>query len=110
MSLKYIPSLQTGLNIIDDVKKQLAERFGANFADIECVCLEKGIIYPHERPVADILNPIQVTVGNPDRKILTNLAATEPDMFTEDVSEPRLKMSCGHAISKSHNIFRNIAK
>lgn len=98
----------TGLKIID-VRKQLAKRFGVNFADIECVCLEKGIIYPNERPVADILKPIQLTVGNPDRKILTNLAATEPDMFTEDVSEPRLKMSCGHAITPD-SLFGHMKK
>lgn len=88
----------------------MEKKFGVNYSFIECVCLEEGIIYPDKRPIADIPKPIQVMVGNPDRKVLTNVAATEPDMITEDVSEPRIKMSCGHAISKNHKIFRNIAK
>lgn len=87
---------------VEDIKKNLAETIGIDCYYIDIVCLEDGIIYENDRNIDGISRPLQVMVGNPVRKIPTYLVTSEPDMIYQDVNdeEPRLKMSCGHAISK----------
>lgn len=86
-----------------EMKKHLAQTIGIGFHYVDIVCLEDGIIYENDRHINGISRPLQVMVGNPQRKIPRYLVTPEPDMIYQDVSdeELRLKMSCGHAISKS---------
>lgn len=89
---------------VKDMKNNLAETIGIDCYYIDIVCLEDGIIYENDRNIEGISRPLQVMVGNPVRKIPTYLVTSEPDMIlNQDVNdkEPRLKMSCGHAISKT---------
>lgn len=86
---------------VGECKKKFAAKLGTQHYYIEVVNLEDGIIYENEREIQGLSTPLQIMVGNPDRKIPSYLVTTEPDMIMqdEDDEEPRLKMSCGHAIS-----------
>lgn len=86
---------------VGECKKKIAALIGTQHYDIEVVHLEDGIIYENEREIQGLPTPLQIMVGNPDRKIAPYLVTAEPDMILqdEDDEEPRLKMSCGHAIS-----------
>ncbi|XP_062578211.1 uncharacterized protein DDB_G0292642-like [Saccostrea cucullata] len=84
-----------------DVKKKIAPEFGVTHYSVSIVDLEDGIIYEDGRPISGLSSPLQIMVGNEDRQFPSYLNTAEPDMLTHDDSEdePRLKMSCGHAIS-----------
>lgn len=64
--------------------------------------MEDGIIYEDERSLSGLKLPLQVMFGNGNRQFPSYLNTEEADMFTLDYSEdePRLKMSCGHALCK----------
>lgn len=83
------------------MKKHLAEKFGKNILEVNIVCLSDGIIYNDDKRIGEISRPLQVMVGNQDRKIPRHLITSLPDMILPDETEPRTKMSCGHAISKN---------
>lgn len=82
--------------------KILADIMNTHYSNIHIVCLAKGLIYPDDKKIDTIPRPLEVMVGNLDRKILPNFETSLPDMLSKDDSEsdPRVKMSCGHAISK----------
>lgn len=63
--------------------------------------MEDGIIYGDDRSLSGLKLPLQVMIGNENRQFPSYLSTEEPDMLTLDDSEdePRLKMSCGHALS-----------
>lgn len=89
-----------------EMKKHLAQTIGISFHYVDIVCLEDGVIYENDRHINGISRPLQVMVGNPQRKIPRYLVTPEPDMIYQDVNdeELRLKMSCGHAITPD-NLF-----
>lgn len=85
--------LQTGSTVID-MKKHLAVKFGTDVDDIDIVCLEEGTIHKDSTPMVEIPRPLQVMIGNPDRKAFTTtFIKNSPD-------KNLIKMSCGHSISK----------
>lgn len=72
--------------------------------------MEAGLIYGDDRSLSGLKLPLQVIIGNENRQFPSYLNTEEPDMLTLDNSEdePRLKMSCGHALCKkiaSYNRF-----
>jgi hypothetical protein len=69
---------------------------------LSIVDLEEGILYEDGRQISGLSSPLKVMVGNENRQFPSYLNTEEPDMLTLDDSEdePRLKMSCGHAICK----------
>lgn len=87
------------------MKKHLAEKIGKNVLEINIVCLSIGIIYNDDKRIDEIPQPLQVMVGNLDRKIPQHLITFLPDMILPDETEPRTRMSCGHAISKNENKY-----
>ncbi|XP_062573653.1 uncharacterized protein LOC134235525 [Saccostrea cucullata] len=91
---------------IRDAKEKIASTLGIYQYYVEVVNLEDGIIYESNRATQSLPKPLQIMVGNPDRKIPSYLITTEPDMIEQDANdeEPRLKMSCGHAITPD-NLF-----
>lgn len=91
--------LQTGSNI-KQMTINLAEIMNTHYSNIHIVCLAKGLIYPDDQKIDRIPRPLEVMVGNLDRKIPPNFETSLPDMVSKDESDPRVKMSCGHAISK----------
>lgn len=82
------------------MKTHLVEKFGKNVFEVNIVCLSNGIIYNDDKRIDDIQRPLQVMVGKLDRKIPSHLLTSLPDMILPDETEPRTRMSCGHAISK----------
>lgn len=64
--------------------------------------MEEGIIYNDCRDVTTLSRPLQVMVGTDERRVPFYLLTTDADMIDQDPDdeEPRLKMSCGHAISQ----------
>lgn len=58
-------------------------------------------MYEDDRSLSGLKLPLQVMIGNENRHFPSYLNTEEPDMLTLDDSEdePRLKMSCGHALS-----------
>ena len=71
---------------------------------------EEGIIYDDSRDVQSLPRPLQVMVGRAERSVPDYLITSDPDMILQDPSdeEPRLKMSCGHAISKFGIYIRSL--
>lgn len=59
-------------------------------------------MYEDDRSLSGLKLPLQVMIGNENRQFPSYLNTEEPDMLTLDDSEdePRLKMSCGHALCK----------
>lgn len=82
------------------MKKHLAEEIGIDFLSIDIVCISDGIIYENTRSIDGIPTPLEVMVGNPNRKISPDLVTPKPDVIVPSETEPRIEMSCGHAISK----------
>ncbi|XP_061195765.1 uncharacterized protein DDB_G0292642-like [Saccostrea echinata] len=80
---------------------QIESDCGVSRYSISIVDLEEGIIYENERPISGLSTPLQVMFGNENRQFPSYLNTEEPDMLTyeESEDEPRLKMSCGHAIT-----------
>lgn len=64
------------------------------------MCISDGIIYENTRPFDGIPSPLEVMVGNPNRKISPDLVTSKPDVIVPSETDPRIEMSCGHAISK----------
>lgn len=64
--------------------------------------MEDGIMYEDDRLLSGLKLPLQVMIGNENRQFPSYLNTKEPDMLTHDYfkDEPRLKMSCGHALCK----------
>lgn len=85
-----------------DVKKPIASLCGVPRHCIEIVDLEEGLVYDNSREVSSLPRPLQVMVGADERHVPGYLVTTDVDMIEQDPydEEPRLKMSCGHAISK----------
>lgn len=84
-----------------DAKKNIAHQSGISQYSVSIVDMEDGIIYEDDRPLSGLKLPLQVMFGNENRQFPSYLNTEEPDMLTLDDSEdePRLKMSCGHALS-----------
>lgn len=59
-------------------------------------------MYEDDRSLSGLKLPLQVMIGNENRHFPSYLNTEEPDILTLDDSEdePRLKMSCGHALCK----------
>lgn len=72
--------------------------------------MEDGIIYEDDRPLSGLKLPLQVMFGNENRQFPSYLNTEEPDMLTLDDSEdePRLKMSCGHALCEKIISFNRL--
>ncbi|XP_048769171.2 ranBP-type and C3HC4-type zinc finger-containing protein 1-like [Ostrea edulis] len=88
---------------VEELKNNIAALLGIQYSDIDVVHLEDGIIFENDREIQGLSTPLQIMVGNPERTIPPHMVTTEPDMIMED-DEPRLKMSCGHAITP-YNLF-----
>lgn len=85
--------MQTG-STVEDMKKHLAVKFGRDVGFIDIVCLEEGRIHKNPTPLNEIPRPLQVMIGNPDRKAFTTTTIkNSPDKHL-------ITMSCGHSISK----------
>lgn len=85
--------MQTG-STVEDMKKHLAVKFGRDVGDIDIVCLDGGRIHKDPTPLDEIPRPLQVMIGNPDRKAFTaTFINNSPD-------KDLITMSCGHSISK----------
>ena len=67
---------------------------------IEIVDKDEGIIFDDSRDVQSLPRPLAVMVGRAERSVPDYLITSDPDMIYPSAEEPRLKMSCGHAISK----------
>lgn len=63
--------LQTWSNI-KEIKTLLAKMFGTHPSNLHTVSLSKGIIFKHEIGIQEIPRPLEVMVGNLDRKIPPN--------------------------------------
>lgn len=98
--------LQTGSNI-KEIKAHLAKIIGTHPSNLHIVSLSKGIIFKDERGIQDIPSPLEVMVGNLERKIPSNCETSLPDMVCEHETEARVQMTCGHAISKQKRINFN---
>ena len=63
---------------------------------------DEGIIFDDSRDVQSLPHPLEVMVGRAERIVPDYLMTSDPDMILQDPrdEDPRLKMSCGHAISK----------
>lgn len=83
--------LQTGSNI---------KEIKSHPSNLHIVSLSKGIIFKDEIGIQEIPRPLEVMVGNLDRKIPPNCETSLPDMVCEDETDPRVQMTSGHAISK----------
>lgn len=85
------------------MKRHLAKTFGTDIYAVHVVCLFNCIIYDDYKRLDEIPQPIQVMIGNHDRVIPPPFVTSLPDMIVSDEMDPRAKMSCGHAISKTEN-------
>lgn len=85
-----------------DAKKNIARQCSITQYSVSIVDMEDGIIYGDDRSLSGLKLPLQVIIGNENRQFPSYLSTEEPDMLTLDDSEdePRLKMSCGHALCK----------
>ncbi|XP_048767940.1 E3 ubiquitin-protein ligase RNF217-like [Ostrea edulis] len=101
LSEDYPAHLSPACTSILDVKKKIAPRYGVSHYSLSIVDFEEGILYEDGRQISGLSSPLQVMVGNENRQFPSYLKTEEPDMLTLDDSddEPRLRMSCGHAIS-----------
>jgi hypothetical protein len=87
---------------VGEVKKPIASLCGVPRHCVEIVDLEEGLMYDDSRGVSSLSCPLQVMVSADERHVPCYLVTTDMDMIEQDPydEEPRLKMSCGHAISK----------
>lgn len=90
------------VSTIGQLKILLMKRYGVHYSLIDMISIEDGSIHKDSTPLGEIPTPIQVMVGNPDRKVPMNCATNKPDMITGDTTEPTVSMPCGHTISKSY--------
>lgn len=90
--------MQTG-STVKDMKKHLAVMFGKDVGDIDIVCLEGGRIHTDPTPLNEIPRPLQVMIGNPDRKAFTTTT------IKNSADKLLITMSCGHSISKIKHQF-----
>lgn len=97
----YLLHIQDCFSIID-AKKNIARQCSITQYSVSIVDMEDGIIYGDDRSLSGLKLPLQVMIGNENRQFPSYLSTEEPDMLTLDDSEdePRLKMSCGHALCK----------
>ena len=63
---------------------------------------EEGIIYEESCDTACLERPFEVIVGKKERRVPISLQTRDLDMIDGALggNDPRIKMSCGHAISK----------
>lgn len=89
------------------MKTPIATLCGVPRHCVEIVDKEEGIIYDDYRDVTTLSRPLQVIVGTDERRVPFYLLTTDADMIDQDPDdeEPRLKMSCGHAISQCSCIW-----
>lgn len=61
----------------------------------------RGIIYEDTSSVQDLPCPVEVMIGKDERIVPLQFLTTDLDMIEKDPCDkaPRVKMSCGHAIS-----------
>lgn len=85
--------LQTG-STVEDMKKHLAVKFDTEVGYIDIVCLEEGTIHTDSTPLVELPRPLQVMIGNPDRKAFTTT------LIKNSRHKHLITMSCGHSISK----------
>lgn len=87
---------------VGEIKTPIAALCGVPRHCVEIVDMEEGIIYDDCRDVTTLSRPLQVMVGTDERRVPFYLLTTDADMIDQDPDdeEPRLKMSCGHAISQ----------
>lgn len=88
------------------MKTPIATLCGVPRHCVEIVDKDEGIIYDDYRDVTTLSRPLQVMVGTDERRVPFYLLTTDADMIDQDPDdeEPRLKMSCGHAITP-YNLF-----
>nr|XP_034334310.1 probable E3 ubiquitin-protein ligase RNF144A-A [Crassostrea gigas] len=85
------------------------KRYGVHYSLIDMISIEDGSIYKDSTPLGEIPTPIQVMVGNPDRKVPMNCGTNKPDMITGDTTEPTVSMPCGHTITPD-SLFGHMKK
>lgn len=78
---------------VEDMKKHLAVKFGRDVGDIDIVCLDGGRIHKDPTPLDEIPRPLQVMIGNPDRKAFTTT------FINNSPDKDLITMSCGHSIT-----------
>ncbi|XP_062580736.1 uncharacterized protein LOC134242644 [Saccostrea cucullata] len=106
LSSGYPRSFHTAFDTVSEIKGPIASLCGVPRHCVDIVDLEEGLIYENSRGILNLPRPIQVMIGANERRIPFYLVTTEVDMIEQDPDdeEPRLKMSCGHAITP-YNLF-----
>uniref|UniRef100_A0A8W8JHU9 Uncharacterized protein n=1 Tax=Magallana gigas TaxID=29159 RepID=A0A8W8JHU9_MAGGI len=89
---------------IQDIRKSIASILKTEYWLIDIVNLEHYFIYEPDQ-TSDILhNPFHVMVGAESRPVHGLRTSTKPDIVWEYESDPRIELTCGHAITPD-NLF-----
>lgn len=94
---------------MEDAKRNIAINENlSNFHFVDIVCVDTGTIYADEVNLSALRTsgPVQVMIGNEDRKFPSYLETDEKDPICPDDDEPRFRMPCRHATSICHLHFR----
>ncbi|XP_062578210.1 E3 ubiquitin-protein ligase RNF217-like [Saccostrea cucullata] len=84
---------------IGEVRQSVASILGAEYWLIDIVNIENFFVYDPETTTDVLHNPFCVMVWAESRAISGCPTTTKPDIIWEYESDPRLELSCGHAIT-----------
>ena len=98
--------------MIEDIQRNVAQILKKN-TGLLTSSIRNTILSMTETQKSDVLHdPFHVMVGAKTRPTVGQTTTTKPDIVWEYESDPRIILSCGHAISKVHffhiYISRNI--
>ncbi|XP_062580645.1 uncharacterized protein LOC134242559 [Saccostrea cucullata] len=106
LSSDHARTFHTACTTVGENKGPIASLCGVPRQCVDVVDFEEGLIYEDSRRISNLTLPFQVMIGATERRVPFYLVTSNVDMIEQDPydEEPRLKMSCGHAI-KPDNLF-----
>ncbi|XP_061195877.1 uncharacterized protein DDB_G0292642-like [Saccostrea echinata] len=94
---------------VDEIRRSVASMLNTEYWLIDIVNIENFFIYDPETTSDVLHNPFHVMVWAESRPLSGCKTTTKPDIIWEYESEPRLELSCGHAITPD-NLFGLLRK
>jgi hypothetical protein len=85
---------------VGEIRKSVALELDTEYWLIDIVNLENFFVYDPETTCDVLHDPFHVMVWAENRLVSGQPTTTKPDIVWEYETDPRLELSCGHAISK----------